>query len=203
MVNDLDINELEWDKGDGLLAAVVQDADTARVLMLGYMSREALETTIALGRVTFYSRSRKRLWTKGETSGNLLELVSLEKDCDADAILVLARPAGPTCHLGRTSCFEGEGARIAVLGELDRVIGERLEADPVSSYTARLLAEGPAGIARKLGEESVETVLAAVGESDERLTEEAADLFYHLLVLLRSSGLGLSDLVAILASRRG
>ena len=198
----LDPNELDWEKGEGLCPAVVQDADTARVLMLGYMNREAFEKTLELGRVTFYSRSKERLWTKGETSGHHLELVSVDRDCDADAILVLARPAGPTCHLGRTSCFEGHGAPGAVLGELDRVIGQRAEAEPESSYTAKLLAEGPAGIARKLGEESVETVLAAVGESDDRLSEEAADLFYHLLVLMRSRGLGLPDLVAVLAGRR-
>lgn len=198
----MDPDELDWDKGDGLLPAVIQDADTARVLMLGYMNREALAQTVELGRVTFHSRSKGRLWTKGETSGHYLALVSIDRDCDADAILVLARPAGPTCHLGRTSCFEGEGAPASLLGELDRVIGQRVDVEPGSSYTANLLAGGPPGIARKLGEESVETVLAAVGESEERFSDEAADLFYHLLVLLRSRGLSLRDLAVRLEARR-
>lgn len=198
----LDTNQLDWEKQNGLIPAVVQDAVTARVLMLGYMNREALAETQRSNRVTFFSRSKQRLWTKGETSGHYLDLVSVEKDCDGDALLVQARPRGPTCHLERTSCFEGSGAPLSVFGELDQVIAERGTAAPESSYTARLLKSGPAGIARKLGEESVETVLAAVGESDERLTEEAADLVYHLLVLLRARGLSLVHLARALSDRR-
>lgn len=193
---------LDWNKQNGLIPAVVQDAETARVLMLGYMNREALAETQRSNQVTFYSRSRQRLWTKGETSGHYLELVAVEKDCDGDALLVTARPQGPTCHLERNSCFEGPGTPLSAFGELDQVIGERASADPESSYTARLLDAGPAGIARKLGEEAVETVLAAVNESDERLTEEAADLVYHLLVLLRARGLSLEYVSRGLAARR-
>lgn len=195
-------NNLDWKKQNGLIPAIVQDADTARVLMLGYMTREALAETQRSNRVTFYSRSKQRLWTKGESSGNYLDFVNAEKDCDADALLVTARPQGPTCHLERTSCFEGPGTPLSTVGELDKLIGKRGSADPESSYTARLLEAGPPGIARKLGEEAVETVLAAVNESDERLTEEAADLVYHLLVLLRSRGLSLHDVTARLAARR-
>lgn len=194
--------ELDWNKQNGLIPAIVQDADTARVLMLGYMTREALAETQRSNRVTFYSRSKQRLWTKGETSGHYLELVAVEKDCDADALLVTARPQGPTCHLDRTSCFEGPGTPFSVICEVDQVIGERASAEPESSYTAWLLEDGPSRIARKLGEEAVETVLAAVNESDERLTEEAADLVYHLLVLLCSRGLSLQDVTARLAARR-
>lgn len=198
----LDVESIDWGKQDGLVPAIVQDDDTGRVLMLGYMSLESLKKTFELGRVTFHSRSKGRLWTKGETSGNYLELMSVAKDCDDDALLIQARPHGPTCHLGTTSCFGEAGASIAVLGELDRVIGERAQADSNSSYTARLLAEGSPAIARKLGEEAVETVLAAVNETGERLTEEAADLVYHLLVLLRARGLSLRDLAHRLGARR-
>lgn len=194
--------DLDWNKQDGLIPAVVQDAITARVLMLGYMNREALAETQRSNRVTFYSRSKQRLWTKGETSGHYLDLVSVEKDCDGDALLVQARPHGPTCHLERTSCFEGPGIPLSELGELDTVIRNRGSADPESSYTARLLEAGPPGVARKLGEEAVETVLAAVNESDERLTEEAADLVYHLLVLLHARGLSLVHLARALSDRR-
>lgn len=199
----IDSEQIDWDKQAGLVPAVVQDAHTARVLMLGYMNRDALAETQRSNRVTFYSRSKQRLWTKGETSGNYLELMAVEKDCDGDALLVTARPQGPTCHLERTSCFEGPGTLLSVVGELDQLIAERGSADSESSYTARLLEAGPAGIARKLGEEAVETVLAAVNESDERLAEEAADLVYHLLALLRSRGLSLEHVSRGLATRRG
>lgn len=232
----LDERRLDWDKLAGLLPAVVQELETGRVLMLGYMNREALDRTLELGRVTFFSRSKKRLWTKGESSGNYLELVAIDPDCDGDALLVLARARGPACHLGRTSCFEDLGKHfrepgevkvgggsasdgpgkhagpchvdrhaetgIDVLEELDRTIAGRRGADPVKSYTARLLAQGTTRIARKLGEESVETVLAAVDESDERLADESADLVFHLLVLLHSRGLSLRDVTNRLAARR-
>lgn len=193
---------IDWNKVGDLVPAIVQDADTGRVLMLGYMNREALAETRRSGRVTFYSRSRERLWTKGETSGHTLELVHLEPDCDNDALLIQARPHGPTCHLGRTSCFKDSATSLAVLGELDRVVSGRTDASPDASYTARLLARGPEGIARKLGEESMEVILAAVRENEQRLTEESADLIYHLLVLLRARGLGLQDVATELARRR-
>lgn len=194
-----DADALAWDKQGGLLPAVVQDADSLRVLMLGYMSREALAATRATGKVTFYSRSRGRLWMKGESSGNTLQLVSLQADCDTDTLLVLARPQGPTCHTGTASCFaQAPGDAVAVL---DRLV-ERRALDPAAGgYTRRLLDAGLPRIAQKVGEEGVETALAAVTGDDDALRGEAADLVYHLLVLLRARGLGWDDVRAELARR--
>lgn len=194
-----DPETLAWDKQGGLVPAVVQDADTQRVLMLGYMDRDALETTLASGRVTFFSRSRQRLWTKGETSGHVLELVRLEADCDCDTLLVQARPRGPTCHLGTSSCFMQAPA--AALAELENLIETRERERPPGSYTTTLFEAGIARIAQKVGEEGVETALAAVTADDAALTGEAADLVYHLLVLLRARGLGFADVAKVLASR--
>ncbi|WP_242103484.1 bifunctional phosphoribosyl-AMP cyclohydrolase/phosphoribosyl-ATP diphosphatase HisIE [Lysobacter sp. M2-1] len=194
-----DPETLAWDKQGGLVPAVVQDADTQRVLMLGYMDRDALETTLASGRVTFFSRSRQRLWTKGETSGHVLELVRLEADCDRDTLLVQARPRGPTCHLGTSSCFMQAPA--AALAELENLIETRERERPPGSYTTTLFEAGIARIAQKVGEEGVEIALAAVTADDAALTGEAADLVYHLLVLLRARGLGFADVAKVLASR--
>ena len=196
-----DIDGLAWEKQGGLLPAIVQDADTLRVLMLGYMSREALQATLASGQVTFFSRSRQRLWMKGESSGDVLNLVRLEADCDADTLLVLARPAGPTCHLGRASCFPQAPAD--GLAELDAVIAQRAQELPEGSYTTRLFEGGIRRIAQKVGEEGVETALAAVAEDDEALLGEASDLLFHLLVLLRARGLSLADALQVLETRRG
>lgn len=193
------IDSLAWDKQGGLLPAVVQDAVTRRVLMLGYMDRAALDATLATGRVTFFSRSKQRLWMKGETSGDILELVSLEADCDADTLLVQARPRGNTCHLGRTSCFpEAPGDFLA---ELDALVRERERIRPEGSYTTKLFEGGVRRIAQKVGEEGVEAALAAVAQDDVALLGEAADLSFHLLVLLRSRGLGLQDVLAVLRDR--
>ena len=202
---------LDWDKGDGLLPAIVQDADSLRVLMLGYMDRTALRTTLDKRLVTFYSRSRRQLWTKGETSGNVLELVGVEGDCDSDAILVLARPRGPTCHLQRASCFAGAPAQaepvpapsadVGFLGELDALVATRARDRPEGSYTTRLFEAGVRRIAQKVGEEGVETALAGVSQNDEQLLGEAADLVYHLTVLLHSRGLALADAVEVLEQR--
>ena len=196
-----DIDGLAWEKQGGLLPAIVQDADTLRVLMLGYMSREALQATLASGQVTFFSRSRQRLWMKGESSGDVLNLVRLEADCDADTLLVQARPAGPTCHLGRASCFPQAPAD--GLAELDAVIAQRAQELPVGSYTTRLFEGGIRRIAQKVGEEGVETALAAVAEDDDALLGEASDLLFHLLVLLRARGLSLADALQVLETRRG
>lgn len=193
------IESLAWDKQGGLLPAIVQDATTRRVLVLGYMDRAALAATLATGRVTFFSRSRQRLWMKGETSGDLLDLVSLETDCDADTLLVQARPRGPTCHLGRASCFADAPADF--LAELDALVRDRERSRPEGSYTTRLFAGGVRRIAQKVGEEGVETALAAVAEDDAALLAEAADLSFHLLVLLRARGMGLQDLLAVLRDR--
>ena len=194
-----DLSNLDWDKQDGLLPAIVQDADTRRVLMLGYMDRAAAQTTLDTRRVTFFSRSRQRLWTKGETSGHVLALVSMDADCDRDSLLVLARPAGPTCHLGTPSCFPS--APVDVLSALDARIAERARERPQGSYTTKLLDAGVRRIAQKVGEEGVETALAAVAQDDAALLGEAADLMYHLLVLLRARGLSLRDALAVLESR--
>jgi phosphoribosyl-AMP cyclohydrolase / phosphoribosyl-ATP pyrophosphohydrolase len=198
------VARLDWDKGDGLLPAVVQDAATQRVLMLGYMSREALAATLRTQRVTFFSRSRQALWSKGETSGHVLDLVSVHADCDRDALLVLARPRGPTCHLGTTSCF-GEAAALApakdVLESLDAVIAQRERKRPGGSYTTGLFERGVHHIAQKVGEEGVETALAGVAQDDDALLGESADLVYHTLVLLRARGLGLADLKRTLQAR--
>ncbi|MBB1471612.1 bifunctional phosphoribosyl-AMP cyclohydrolase/phosphoribosyl-ATP diphosphatase HisIE [Luteimonas sp. MC1782] len=190
---------LDWDKGGGLLPAIVQDARTRQVLMLGWMTPESLAATQESGLVTFFSRSRQRLWVKGESSGHHLKLVAIEADCDADTLLVTAEPQGPTCHLGRDSCFAG--ATGSALAHLDRVIEGRAASMPEGSYTTRLLAGGIRRIAQKVGEEGVETALAAVVEDDTALLGEAADLAYHLLVLLRARGLGLADLDQVLRAR--
>lgn len=190
---------LAWDKMDGLLPAIIQDASNQRVLMLGYMDRAALAATLESRKVTFYSRSKQRLWTKGESSGDVLELVSLETDCDADTLLVQAIPHGPTCHLKRASCFPAAPARF--LGELDALVARRERERPVNSYTTRLFEGGIRRIAQKVGEEGVETSLAAVVQADPELLGEAGDLLYHLLVLLRARGLSLQDVEALLAER--
>jgi phosphoribosyl-ATP pyrophosphohydrolase/phosphoribosyl-AMP cyclohydrolase len=197
-----DIDALAWGKMDGLLPAIVQDGATAQVLMLGYMNRGALAATLESGFVTFFSRSKARLWQKGETSGNRLALRSAHADCDDDALLILADPQGPTCHLGTASCFAEGGAQGAAwLGELERVVHSRAAAPPEESYTARLIASGLPRIAQKVGEEGVETALAAVTGDEAALAGEAADLLYHLIVLLHARGLSLADAVAVLRQR--
>lgn len=198
----VDMDALDWGKGDGLLPAVVQDAGTRQVLMLGYMNREALAKTLACGEVTFFSRSKGRLWTKGESSGHVLKLQSISADCDADTLLVLATPVGPTCHLGTTSCFGGEHAPgIGFLAELERIVSLRAGASPEESYTARLAMAGIKRVAQKVGEEGVETALAAVAGDKTELASEAADLLYHLLVLLNLSDLRLQEVLDVLRGR--
>lgn len=193
------LDQLAWDKQDGLLPAVVQDADTLRVLMLGYMNREALEMTLACRHVTFFSRSKGRLWTKGERSGHVLKLVSIETDCDADTLLIQAHPQGPTCHLQRTSCFPD--APGSFLGDLDALIAQRERERPIGSYTTTLFEGGIRRIAQKVGEEGVEAALAAVAQEDADLLGESADLIYHLLVLLRARGLSLAQVEELLRQR--
>lgn len=193
------IEALAWDKQQGLLPAVVQDAGSHRVLMLGYMDRAALAATLATGRVTFFSRSKQRLWMNGESSGDILDLVSIEADCDADTLLVQARPRGPTCHLGRASCFPSAPGDF--LAELDALVARRERERPEGSYSSKLFEAGPRRIAQKVGEEGVETALAAVAQDDAALLGEAADLVFHLTVLLRSRGLGLADVEAVLRDR--
>ena len=198
----IDPHTLDWAKMAGLIPAVVQDAASGEVRMLGYMDRAALEATIADRLVTFHSRSRGVPWRKGETSGNLLEVVGIRMDCDRDALLILANPRGPTCHTGSDSCFGDDGAPgVGFIGSLERVIASRASADPATSYTAKLLAEGPARAAQKVGEEGVETALAGRCGDDAELTSEAADLVYHLTVLLKARGLAWTDIIAELKKR--
>ncbi len=195
--------KLNWDKDPNrLLPTIVQDAETGRVLMLGYMSSESLARTRATGKVTFFSRSRQQLWEKGETSGHALRLVSIAADCDGDAMLVRAIPRGPTCHTGQVSCFGAEEGVFEMLGELTKVIRDRAQTAPPDSYTTRLLTSGLKLQGAKVQEEAEEVVHAANSETLDRVAEEVADLLYHLLVLLRSQKLDLSSVHRVLRNRR-
>ncbi|MFA6279383.1 MAG: bifunctional phosphoribosyl-AMP cyclohydrolase/phosphoribosyl-ATP diphosphatase HisIE [Bdellovibrionales bacterium] len=193
---------LDFAKGDGLIPVIIQDAASLRVLMLGYMNEEALAATKASGLVTFYSRSKKRLWQKGETSGHTLRVQDIKTDCDSDALLILATPQGPTCHTGAISCFgEEEAATLSVLADLESTIaGRQQDGTTEQSYTASLFAAGLPRMAQKVGEEGVEVALAATTAPD-KLPEEAADLLYHLLVLLRACSFSLKDVMNVLAAR--
>ncbi len=198
----IDPDQLDFAKGDGLLPVVVQDAATLQVLTVAYMDRAALDETIASGEATFFSRSRGGRWRKGETSGDRLSVVSITPDCDADALVVAVRPVGNACHLNRISCFgEADAPGLGRLARLEATIRERAQADPAESWTARLIAEGPKRVAQKVGEEGVETALAGAAGPDEELASEAADLIYHLLVLLHARGLALSDVLEVLEAR--
>jgi len=198
----IDFSRLDWTKGDGLLPAIVQHVQTGEVLMLGYMNPEALDVTQRTGHVTFFSRSKQRLWTKGESSGHVLALQTIRVDCDADTLLVQALPHGPTCHTGTSSCF-GDEVRppLGFLAELDALVAQRHAERPDGSYTTRLFEGGVRRIAQKVGEEGVETALAGVAQGDEELLGEAADLLFHLSVLLRARGLSLTEVAALLAKR--
>jgi phosphoribosyl-ATP pyrophosphohydrolase/phosphoribosyl-AMP cyclohydrolase len=193
---------VKFDTAAGLVPAVVQDAETGQVLMVGYMNREALERTETNKRVTFWSRSKQKLWEKGETSGNTLQMMSIVPDCDGDALLVKAIPHGPTCHTGSVSCFGDEEVNAsAVLGRLEKTIAGRKEQMPAGSYTAELFQSGTSRIAQKVGEEAVEVVIAAMEENGVGLLEESSDLLYHLLVLLKQKGKGLNDVLEVLRRR--
>lgn len=195
--------EIDFDKAGGLVPAIVQDADTKTVLMLGYMNREAYEKTLATRKVTFFSRSRQTLWTKGETSGNYLDLVSIQSDCDHDTLLVKARPEGPVCHTGTDTCWGETNERnpILFLTELQDFIGTRQKEMPEGSYTTSLFKDGTNRMAQKVGEEALETAIEAVAGNDGRLVYESADLLYHLIVLLTSKGLRIEDAARELAAR--
>lgn len=202
----MNLTDLDWDKGGGLVPAIVQDAGNGAVLMLGYMNRAALAATQSSGRVTFWSRSKGRLWTKGESSGNFLKVIEIAADCDGDALLVSAEPSGPACHLGTPTCWGRDPPRssaqpLAFLGELEQVIAQRIATRPEGSYTAKLLAEGTRRIAQKVGEEGLELALAGIAQSDQEIIGEAADLLFHALLLLKVKGLSLSQVVVELETR--
>ena len=193
--------KLDWAKTDNLMPAIVQHAVSGEVLMLGYMDQGALDVTEQTGKVTFFSRTKQRLWTKGESSGNFLNVVSITPDCDNDTLLILANPIGPTCHLGNDSCFHPASSDWGFLYQLEQLLASRKTASPDSSYTAKLYASGTKRIAQKVGEEGVETALAATVNDREELTNEASDLIYHLLVLLQDQELDLSKVIGRLRER--
>lgn len=197
------ISALDWEKGGGLIPTIVQDYDSGQVLMLGYVNQESMERTIATNRVTFFSRSRKTIWQKGETSGNTLQLVRWAIDCDSDTILILAKPDGPTCHTGQVSCF-GKGASGAwgFLEELEAHLKIRRQDSTGQSYTAKLLESGIHRVAQKVGEEGIETVIAAVSGDKGDLANETADLVYHVLVLLLARGMSWKEVLGVLAQRK-
>lgn len=193
---------LDFDKGGGLIPAVVQDADTLQVLTLAYMDQAALEETIDSGEATFFSRSRGGRWRKGETSGDRLHVVAITPDCDCDALVLSVRPVGNACHLNRVSCFgEADAPGLGRIARLEKTIRERASADPGESWTAKLLQQGPKRIAQKVGEEGVETALAGVAGPDAELASEAADLIFHLLVLLHARNMVFQDVLDVLAER--
>lgn len=198
------INQLAWQKMDNLLPAIVQDAATGAVLMQGFVNQQALSATLESGKATFFSRSKQRLWMKGESSGNTLDVVQVLSDCDQDSILIATNPNGPTCHLGTESCFpEQRLTQQNFISYLERFIEQRKNEPVEESYTARLLAKGTTKVAQKVGEEGVEVALAAVAETKEDLLGECADLFYHTLVLLQDKDVKLSEVMEVLQSRHG
>ncbi|MGX1586982.1 bifunctional phosphoribosyl-AMP cyclohydrolase/phosphoribosyl-ATP diphosphatase HisIE [Brevundimonas diminuta] len=198
----LDISSIDFAKGGGLIPAVVQDADTLQVLTLAYMDEAALRETLDSGQATFFSRSRGGRWRKGETSGDFLNVVSVTPDCDGDAVVVKVHPVGDACHLNRISCFGDEDAPgLGRIGRLERTIHVRAQADPDDSWTARLIAQGPKRAAQKVGEEGVETALAGAAGDNAELAGEAADLIYHLLVLLQARHMVFQDVLDVLAQR--
>jgi phosphoribosyl-ATP pyrophosphohydrolase/phosphoribosyl-AMP cyclohydrolase len=187
---------------DGLVPAIVQDAATKTVLMLGFMNQAAVDATLASGKVTFYSRSKNRLWTKGEESGNFLNYISMKEDCDQDSLLIQAIPEGTVCHMGTDTCWgEDNNTSIAFLNKLEQIIAERKNADPSSSYVASLFAKGINKIAQKVGEEAVELVIEAKDNNEQLFLDESADLLFHYLILLQSKGYQLDNVVKVLAQR--
>jgi phosphoribosyl-AMP cyclohydrolase / phosphoribosyl-ATP pyrophosphohydrolase len=197
---------LDWEKMHGLVPAIVQDAVSGAVLMMGYMNREALAATENTRRVTFWSRSKGRLWTKGESSGYFLQVCSISVDCDQDTLLILAQPVGPACHLGTSTCWGEDAPRslaqdVAFLGKLEQIVAQRIAVRPEGSYTAKLIDAGLTRIAQKVGEEGLELALAAVARSDAEVIAEAADLLFHTVLLLKVKGLSLAQVVGELQSR--
>jgi phosphoribosyl-ATP pyrophosphohydrolase/phosphoribosyl-AMP cyclohydrolase len=198
--NNIDVSQIDFDKSNGLVPVVIQDEQTLEVLMLGYMNAEALDKTTADGKVTFFSRSKNRLWTKGEESGNFLFVKSIHFDCDQDTILIKANPVGPTCHTGNRSCFKTTFNQ-NFLFELEKIITDRYENPVEGSYINKMRGKGLNKIAQKVGEEGVETVIAALAETEEEFIDEASDLMFHLLFLLKEKGLSIQDIAKNLEKR--
>jgi phosphoribosyl-AMP cyclohydrolase / phosphoribosyl-ATP pyrophosphohydrolase len=194
------MNKIDFEKVNGLVPVVIQDVNSLQVLMVGYMNQEALTKTISENKVTFFSRSKNRLWTKGETSGNFLFVESIETDCDNDSLLIKARPAGPTCHTGSTSCFGEETAK-GFIYKLESVINQRIDENAEDSYTNKLFRKGINKVAQKVGEEAVELVIESKDDNMNLFKNEAADLLYHLLILLKAKGTSLQSIEEILKSR--
>lgn len=198
----LDANKIDWEKMNNRVPAIIQDATTGKVLMLAYMDQAALDQTLSTKKVTFYSRSKNRLWTKGESSGNYLNLHDMTYDCDGDALLVLVKPEGPCCHQGTQTCFEKDlVSDFETFKKLEQTIGARSQENNTESYTSTLLASGLNRVSQKVGEEAVEVVVAALAEDDEALKNEVADLFFHVMLLLHKRALTMSDVVSVLKSR--
>jgi len=198
------MEKIDFAKGDGMVPAIIQDAKTLQVLMLGYMNQEAYEKTCLENKVTFFSRTKNRLWTKGEESGNFLNVVSMRLDCDRDTLLIQAIPQGPTCHLGTQTCWaEEKDTRFGILAELENTISERLQAGSAEkSYVASLKEKGIEKIAQKVGEEAVETIIEALRSNDELFLNESADLLFHYLILLQAKGFKLNDVLTVLEQRK-
>tara|TARA_R110001583_G_scaffold16561_14_gene67859 strand:+ start:25148 stop:25771 length:624 start_codon:yes stop_codon:yes gene_type:complete len=202
LMNEEQLASLDWAKVDNLMPVIVQNRTSGKVLMLGYVNQESLAATVESGKMTFFSRTKQRLWCKGEESGNFLNVLEISTDCDNDTLLAIVEPVGPTCHLGTESCFKNEKQpALTFIADLEQVIKSRKGADPKSSYTASLYARGTKRISQKVGEEGVEVALAAMAKDMDELTCESADLLYHLTVLLQNEGLSLSDVAAKLQER--
>ena len=199
---DINLDKIDWNKGQGLVPAIVQNSDNGQILMLAYMDRAALAQTMSSKKVTFFSRSKNRLWTKGETSGNWLDYISGEMDCDADTLLIQARPQGPSCHTGSVTCFNDHTpSNISFLDQLSVLIAERHKNMPEGSYTTSLFTQGTARIAQKVGEEGVELALARMKDNSTEISSEAADLLFHMMVLLEDARLSLADAISVLQDR--
>ena len=198
----LDIDKLDWVKAENLIPVIIQDSNSLQVLMLGYMNQEALAQTLTSNKVTFYSRTKQRLWVKGETSGNFLQVVDIASDCDNDALLITVNPVGDTCHLEKPSCFGADEAPgIGIIAKLNQTIAQRYQNRAENSYTSKLFNAGTQRIAQKVGEEGVETALAAMSQDKQQITAESSDLLYHLLVLLRQTQVDFSAVLAELRQR--
>ena len=195
------MNQIDFKKGNGLVPAVIQDNSTLQVQMVGFMNEESFQKTLSEGKVTFFSRSKNRLWTKGETSGNYLYVKEITTDCDNDAVLIRVDPAGPVCHTGNTSCFEENASPRGFLYKLEKIVNERIDNDAKDSYTNKIFRQGINRAAQKVGEEAVELIIEAKDDNPELFRNEAADLLYHLLILLKAKGSSLSEIEDILKSR--